>query len=512
MTRLRALSVAVARMMPARVRMAVAIPAVAFIMVTGAAPAPAQDYRVRVDASAQTVSFRGLVPDSIPFALVVPSVDGGLETPDGHAVRCGSANYCFFFRPGSVLRAIPVTTSASVVMWGLGIEGLALHATGRLVGDLGRDRVWPGTVPSGQLIEGYLEYQRSVVIARAGRQLVASRLEPIGFDGGLLRLRWDKASLDFTGYGGWGLGQAAAISATSPALNPLDEWRPSHRQLVAGAEAALHVRDVDVRAEYRREIDPQNHYFVSERTAFSLGATVAALRAAGGLDYNIAEGHLESADLALTYLHSRFSVTAGARRYRPYFSLWTLWGAFSPVPYNAVNISAQLRPTDWLSLHGRGERYHYENADVSTALVPELESRGWRASSGATATFNTRWILDADFGMEHGPGAAARFADGTVTYTPNERFSFDVYGGSLERPLELRFLDAASHWIGGRAEWQLSSQRRIWTDLAFVNDDRRRPDASASSLDQFRIRTGLSVAFGSGADRTPLPPAHRTGQ
>jgi hypothetical protein len=487
-------------------------PIAAFMMVAGTAPAAAQDYRVRVDASAQTVSFRGLVSDSIPIALVVPGANGGLETPDGHAVRCSAGAYCFFWLPGPVLRGVPVTTSASVVMWGLGVEGLALHATGRLVGDLGRDRVWPGTVPSGQFIEGYLEYQRSVVVARAGRQLVASRLEPVGFDGGSLKVRWDKASLDFTGYGGWGLGQAAAVSAASPALNPLDEWRPSNRQLVAGAEAALHLRDVDIRAEYRREIDPQDHYFVSERTAFSFGARAAAFRAAGGLDYNIAEGHLGSADFTLTYLHSRFAVTGGARRYRPYFSLWTLWGAFSPVPYNAVSVSAQFRPTDWLTLNGRGERYHYESANVSTALVPQLENRGWRTSAGATATLNPRWTLDGDYGLEHGPGAAARFADGTMAYTPNERCSFSVYGGSVARPLELRYYDATSRWIGGRAEWQLTTQRRIWGDIAHVNDDRDRPDASGSSLTQFRLRAGLNLAFGSGADRTPLPPARRTGQ
>lgn len=488
------------------------VPLAAFMIATVTVSAAAQDYRVRLDASAQTVSFRGLFADSIPIAEVVTGANGGLETPDGHAVRCSSGNYCFFFQPGPVLRAIPVTTSASLVMWSLGIEGLSLHATGRLVGDLGPDKVWPGTVPSGQFIEGYLEYQRSAVIARAGRQLVVSRLEPVGFDGGWVRARLDKASLDFTGYGGWGLGQAAAVPANSPALNPLDEWRPSHRQLVAGVEAALRLRNVDVRAEYRREIDPQDHYFVSERTAFSFGATAAALRMAGGFDYNIAEGHLGSADLTLTYLHSRFSVSGGTRRYHPYFSLWSLWGAFSPVPYNAVNVSAELRPTDWLSLNGRGERYHYEDADVSTALVPELEDRGWRTSVGATATPNSRWTLDGDFGFEHGPGAAARFADGAIDYAPNEKFSFGLYGGAMARPLELRFYDATSHWIGGRAAWRFTAERRIWIDLASVNDDRQRPDASGSSLDQLRFRTGLSLAFGSGADRTPLPPAHKTGQ
>ncbi len=484
----------------------------AFIVVMGTAPAAAQDYRVRIDASAQTVSFRGLVADSIAIALVVPTASGGLETPDGHAVRCGAGEYCFFLRPGAVLRGIPVTTSASIVLWGLGVEGLAFHATGRLVSDLGRDKVWPGTDPTAQLIEGYLEYQRSVFVARAGRQLVASRLESIGFDGGWARARWDKASLDFTGYAGWGLGQAAAVSAASPALNPLDEWRPRDRQIVAGAEAAWHFRDFDLRAEYRREIDPQDDYFVSERTALSFGARAAAFRATGGLDYNIAEGHLGSGDFTLTYLRPRLAVSAGARRYRPYFSLWTLWGAFSPVPYNAVNVSAQVRPNRWLSVHGRGERYRYEGADVSTALVPQLEDGGWRATAGATATLNPRWTLDGSYGLEHGPGAAARFADGAVTWTPSERYSFDVYGGTLARPLELRYYDATSRWIGGRAEWQQSAQRRVWTDVALVKDNRERPDAGASSLSQTRVRAGLSVAFGSSADRTPLPPARRTGR
>ncbi len=482
------------------------------ILVTGTAPAAAQNYRVRLDASSQAVSFRGLVSDSIAVALVVPSASGGLETPDGHAVRCGAGAYCFFFRPGPVLRGVPVTTSASVVLWGLGIQGLTLRATGRLLTDLGREQVWPGTDPSAQLIEGFLEYQRSVAVARAGRQLVSSRLEPIGFDGGWLKVRWDKTSLEFAGYSGWGLGQAAALSVMSPALNPLDEWRPRNRQIVAGAEASwLYRDDLDIRAEYRREIDPQDSYFVSERTALSFAARAAAFRAAGGLDYNIAEGHVGSADFTLTYLHSRVSVSAGARRYVPYFSLWTLWGAFSPVPYNAVSVSAQVRPTDRLSLHGRGEQYQYESANVSTALVPDLQDRGWRASAGATATLGSRWTLNGTLGLEHGPGAAGRFADAAVTFTPNQQYSFDVYGGTMARPLELRYYDATSRWIGSRTEWQLSPRRRVWGDLALVADDRERPDASASSLTQFRLRAGLSLAFGSGADRTPLPPARRTG-
>lgn len=474
--------------------------------------APAQSYRVRVDARAQSVSFRGLGSDSIPAALAVPSASGGLETPDGFAVRCGAGAFCHFFRPGPELRALPMTTSASVVLWGLGVPGLTVHATGRLLADFGRDEVWPGTDPSLQLLEAYVEYDRNMLRGRAGRQLIASRLEPIGFDGGWLRARWDAASLEFTGYGGWGLAQASALPVTSTALNPLDEWRPRDRQLVAGAEAAWLHPLVDVRAEYRREVDPRDDYFVSERAAISLGARASAFRVAGGADYNLAEGHLGSADANVTYLHSRYSVTAGARRYRPYFSLWTLWSAFSPVPYHAVNLSGQVRATDRLSLHWRGEAYRYEDADVSTALVPQLEDRGWRASAGAAATLSAQWRIDGNLGVEHGPGAAARYADGTISFTPRERYAFAIYGGTLARPLELRFYDATSRWIGGRAEWRFGSERRVWTDVALVDDDRDRPDAAASSLSQVRARAGVSLSFGTSADRLTLPPARRSGQ
>ena len=48
-----------------RVQIAASIPIAAFIVAAGAKPASAQDYRVRLDASAQNVSFRGLISDSI---------------------------------------------------------------------------------------------------------------------------------------------------------------------------------------------------------------------------------------------------------------------------------------------------------------------------------------------------------------------------------------------------------------------------------------------------------------
>jgi hypothetical protein len=470
-----------------------------------------QQYRGRVDTRAQGVWFRGLISDSIEAALVVPSPGGGLETPDGHAVRCGAGNYCFYRRPGPALHGMPVTTGASVVMWDLGVDGLTFRASGRLNTDVSGGDAWPATNPTAQLIEGFFEYQRSsATVARLGRQQVASRLEPIGFDGGWLKYRWDPASLEITGYGGWGLGQAAAVSALSPALNPLDEWRPRNRQLVAGAEAAVLYRALDVRTEYRREIDPETDYFVSERAALSFGARSDALRLTGGVDYNMAEGHFGSSDVTLTYLYRPGFVSGGVRRYRPYFSLWTLWGAFSPVPYNAMSISASRRVATWLSIDARGERYWYEKAEASTAVVPRLADRGWRTRVSATATLNSRWSADAGYGRDRGPGASSTSADISISYTPGSAYAFDAYVGTLARPLELRYYDATSRWLGLRGQWLFNDRWRFWGDVAFVSDDRDRPDATAWTLDQFRLRSGVTLNFGSTAERTALPPARRT--
>jgi hypothetical protein len=481
----------------------------AAVIALGTAPAAAQGYRVQVDARAQAVSFRGLTADSIPEALTVVGPSGGFETPDGYAARCGLGAYCFFYRPGPELRAVPVTTSASFIAWGFGIPGLTVRATGRLVADVGPDDVWPGTDPAGQFLEGYVEYQRPTFMARAGRLMLASRLESYGFDGAWLKYRWEGASLEFTGYGGWGLGRAAALPVTSPALNPLDEWRPQERQVVAGLEAAWLYRDVEVRGEYRRELDQRDWSFVSERAALSFGVPVWRLpvRVTGGLEYNVAEGLLGSADVRFMYAQPRYALSAGVRRYRPWFSLWTLWSAFSPVPHNGVTASAEFRATSQLSLRARGEAYQYEDAGVSTSVVPATEDDGWRVSAGATFTLSPQWAIDANAGAEHGPGAAGRFGDVAVTWLPDDRYALHVYGGALERPLEFRFYDAASWWTGGRAEFALSGQQRVWADVTYVDDQRDREDAAAWSLDQVRFRAGLTISFGSSVDQVPLPPA-----
>lgn len=490
-------------------RTALFLSAVLGALATGRAEA--QGYRVRLDARGQAVSYRGLRADSIPIDQAVIGAGGGQESADGYALKCSTASWCYYYRPGELQRSVPLSTTADLVLWGFGIRGLSLRASGRFITDAGDPGAWPGTEPNAQLLEGYLEYEAGWLALRGGRQLLYSRLQPMGFDGGWARARWAGSSLEFTGYGGWGLGQAAVVPISSPALNPLDEWRPIDRQMVAGAEVAWRPGPLDLRAEYRRESDPNADYLVSERASLSLNAQPSRFfRLTGGADYNIDYDELGSADLTLTYLGGKFTASGGGRRYQPYFNLWTLWGAFSPVPYNAVTASGSYQATRRFSVRARGEMYWYESAEASTGLA-EVDDQGWRGSLGATFTASPKWTFDGSWLLDQGPAAPSSSFDLSATFQASERLQLSGYGGRLYRPLEFRYYDATGTWVGARAAWTFADQMSLWGDGQYIKDDRERPDAAATNWDQLRLRGGVTVIFGSNADRrAPLPPARRS--
>ena len=232
--------------------------AVLVLLVLLAAPLAGQGYRVRVDTRWQTVSYRGVMLDSIPVADTVGTPNGGPESPDGYAVRCvPGAAYCTFFRPGPELRGGPVTATVDGTVWGLGVPGLSVRGAARVGLDLGTADVWPGTDPTVQLLEGYAEYAVPRATARLGRQAIASRLGWTGFDGAWLTLRDRRRGLELQGYGGWGLARGVALPVTSPALNPLDDFQPARRQLVFGAGGGWSTAGADVRVDYQREVDPR---------------------------------------------------------------------------------------------------------------------------------------------------------------------------------------------------------------------------------------------------------------
>lgn len=466
----------------------------------------AQGYRVRVDSRLQTVSFRGAQADSVPASDVVVQPDGSLLSPDGHAVRC-FGEWCWFWRAGPEQSGSPWVTSADFSVWGLGVAGLSARGSALAALDLSGGAPYAGTEPPVQLLEGYLEYARGAVTARAGRQLVTGRLGYLGFDGARATVRAPSLGIEVGGYAGWSLARGSSVPWNSPAANPLGEFRPAERLVAAGATAGWRGAWADLRAEYQREVDPEVDKLTAERVALGAALRPAPrLTLSGGGEFNMAEGVWGSADASLRYATRMVDAAVGAKRYRPFFPLWTIWAAFSPVAYHSGWGSVQVAPERRLRLRVRGERYVYDEADAEQPLVA-VEDDGWRFSWGATVLPHPTVSLDADYHAERGPGASSRGWSASASWLPQERFRLTGYAGNTLRPLEYRTDEAEAWWYGADVSWDALERLTLGAGVARYDEERVRPDAGDLDWSQTRLAFRVSWTLDSGADRWRLPPA-----
>lgn len=469
----------------------------------------AQGYRLRFDSRIQGVSWRGIAFDSLPAAEAVPQEGGGFETPDGFAATC-ETDWCHYLRAGPVLRGVPWVNSADLTLWGLGVAGLRLRANARHASDLGDVAQWPGSEPDLQLIEGYLEYTRHQFVVQAGRQFLVSRLGGYGLDGARASWRAGSSGLEVAAFAGWGLARGTVLPVTSPEMNPLDDFQPRDRQLAVGAEVGLRRGNVDLQLEYRREVDPAVDYFVSERAATSMTVRpMPRVSVLAGAAYDFSTQEFGSADASVAWMGPIATVTLGARRYLPFFDLWTIWGAFSPVAFHAWHGAATVTPITGLTLHIRGERYRFEGSGSLSGLV-DTEDRGWRVETGGTWEPSPQWSVSVAHHSEFGPGASSLGYDARATWHPTPTLALTAHGATLRRPLELRFSDATLAVLGAEVDWQPTARWRIGVGATRVDEQRDRPDAAAMDWDQWRLSARITVLHGTDTDRLALPRAIRS--
>jgi hypothetical protein len=394
-------------------------------------------------------------------------------------------------------------------LWGLGIRGLSARVNTRLGVDLGDEEVWPGTDPALQVSEAYAEYKHRLFTARAGRQLLVNRLGIVGFDGGRATTRIGRSGVTAEAYVGLGLARATALPVTSPALDPLDEFQPRRRQVLAGAAVGFRSRHADLRVDYQREVDRESRNFVSERASLTLGASpVERWSLVAGLDYDLANTWVGNADATVRYTSPWLTAVGGVRQYRPHFDLWTIWGAFSPAPYHAVNAGVWVRPLRAVELRARWERFAFSATETETPLV-RVDDDGWRVGVGVTYTPVPAWRIDAGYREEYGPGASSDGFEGSVTWLPSRALSLTAYGSTLDRPLEFRFEDASVEVLGLDVDWRAGERFSLGLGAAHYGEERERPDAAAFDWNQTRLHARASLLLRSGTDAAPLPPALR---
>lgn len=473
----------------ARTLRAVAI-ALAFLVV----PAPLLAQGVRGDAvtTFRYLTLRPIGQDTIDRAGVTD--DDGTLTFEGQPVRCISATECLLYRPRAEEHAVVATQDISATAWGIGMQGLSATFLLRGRADVSGDVVWPRSDDHFDAILAYAQLQRSFYRVRAGRQRTLSGLGFSGYDG-LDVLVEPVDGVRFEAYGGRSLARGlnapghAALEGIEDFVRDQDAW------IIGAFVEAEPLPATNVALRYQREIWVDRIGLLSERASLDVRSSLPGpFRMDGSLDYDFAFGQVGKGHLTLqSRLPEEWGlVEVTGRRYVPYFDLSTIWGFFSPVPYQEGEVRAtivKLRPlTAWASA---GLRW-YDDPEISVIGSP-IGDLSYRYTVGARWTSGP-WMATGEYRLETGFGAYLSSGDAAVRWEATDRVAVRLRGTAFQQIEQFRVgenavvggglgIDVAGPWgVDFRAGADLYTQ-------AYEN-------RAGADWDQLRAYSVLRVPFG----------------
>ncbi len=365
-------------------------------------PALGQGVRGEVRVSSGFLEARPLVRDSLADADV-PGTAVRRRLPDGTVATCILGNFCRWFRADEV-EEIFVTTQELLATGWTGIQGLSTRV--HLRGRYGSDEFWPQSTQEFETVSAYADYDRSDFRVRAGRQFRTDGLGYYNFDGASFLWRgWNPWWIEV--YGGWSLARGLNASRSDDLVSRADVLAPDVGGLIFGAEAGGRLGRIGSGSvSYQREIRTDRLALITERLAFDarafLNRTVVELSG----EYDWAYNQLNELRLRVnTPITSRLEVVAEARHHSPFFELWTIWGAFSPVGFNEGRLTlAWSKPDLGLGIQGGGAYRDYDETNAGPANST-IRDDGWRAFANANWRGGP-WFASGGYRAEAGFGAA----------------------------------------------------------------------------------------------------------
>jgi hypothetical protein len=469
--------------------------------VWGGSDVQAQQWRMRISSRVQYVEGQTLVRDSVP---VGSAVGGGTQRLVGDTVvTCATgADYCYFYRSGEVAHTYPTVVDVDANVFGFGVEGLRFYVSTRFLTNFGGTEFWP---PGDEfyLLNAYAELNRSLFRVRLGRDYKLSQLGYYGYDGGSLLFRLKPWRTEVEAYGGWGLERGVPEPANSDAFGSLGVFQPQDRNYLFGFRGSLRpTPTLSIDGIYQREIPTNLDGLASERLGFSASwAPIADLTLSGHADYDLAAGWWGKMGIKAGYqAHRLVYVEGGYIRYRPVFSLQTIWLAFSPVAYNGWNLGVRVRATDDLSLKAWAERRTYDETEGESPFLVTTD-RDWRAGIRGTYSPFEKWQLDGGYWLNWGFGSALSSGDLRVGFSPRADLNFGARFSAFQQLEEFRLNEGRVWGLGGDARWRTGGGT-VWVSLDHYDFDNR-GDAALVDWGQWRGALGFSYYLGSEPGRAP---------
>jgi hypothetical protein len=426
----------------------------------------AQVVRITGSTAIRYLELRPLVRDSVAAVDVAGS---GLlrQLTDGRIVRCIPEDpYCRDTHPGSRQATVPIIHDVTASVWGLG-EGVRLfmQLRGRTTWGSGSE-LWPRAEDPVDVLAAYAEMERERLRVRAGRQWKVSGLGFYNFDGVTMAFR-PVTSAWLEVYAGRSLLRGLNEPRTGGALESIEALAPPAAGLLLGVQARYRsasrlAASVVYQVDFRNDGGGRYSELAAADAVLALGSGSVE----GSIELDVARVALNEARLRASapplgpvVLH------AEVRRYRPYFELWTIWGAFSPVGFDEARAGATwaVLPSGRLLLRGDASWRGYDDPDDG---ISHHRSDGWGLGAYATWSPSAPWRLDAAYRVESGFGASRRDGHAGVARQLGDFGSIAVQALAFQRLFEFRLEEGTVLGIAAEANLRVSDRVRLFTGAA----------------------------------------------
>lgn len=457
----------------------------------------AQSVRVSGTSWIQLVDLRPLRLDSVTYASTTVDAQGFRTTTDGQPVQCPTeGGYCTLLVSDARRTAAPLVQDLTLSGWGLG-QGISVHAHLRGRGTLGSDALpWPRAADHFDALDAYLNIERDRYRLRLGRQFTAGALGRFNFDGVALAVRQPTWSVE--GFGGASLVAGLNEGYTAGGMGVVDDLPPDDGAWLLGARARYRPSPrTSIQAEYQRTLRDDRGALYAERASAAATTRLAGVGIEAEWTEDLLTRTVNEARLMLRRAFPRaHEATLELRRSRPFFELWSIWGAFSPVAFDEARGAVRK-----VTAHGRldarlgGAYRRYGESNAGLAVAP-LREDGWRVNGAITYTFSDQLSAYGDYARDINPGASRSDATAGLAWS-SPRWTVGAAISALQSIYEYRLGTGRLYQAMVNGSLQLASDLRVAGDLAL---SRQRTSPASRGTDWSQRRASLRLEWLVGHD------------
>jgi hypothetical protein len=238
-------------------------------------------------------------------------------------------------------------------------------------------------------------------------------------------------------YGGWSLLAGTDDRQPSTQFGKVDDLPADDAGMIFGARARYRPTTGTVLSGiYQRVMAVNRSQIYSERLALDASARLRYGTLDASVVNNLGTGEWEEARLrALTPTSKAWSAMAEVRRHVPFFEMWTIWGAFSPVGYDEARATVTYRPVHGsasLGMHGGYRKYRETDAGY------DLRTNGWRGGADVSWQPREHWSAGATYDVDVGFGGSTSDFSGSLRWIASPDLFLGVQASSLQNIYEFR--------------------------------------------------------------------------